>query len=150
MQFTVPQFIDVEDKIIGPITVRQFVICIVGLMVLFLEYKLSDFTLFIVLAIVTTIIFGSVAFLKINGMPFHYFFINFLQTLKQPTLRIWGKLTVEAEKEVKSTKVEPAPIIKKSLSASHLADLSLIVDTGGQYRGKDIETDDSFFKKEDK
>ena len=29
--FTVPQFIDVEDKIIGPITTRQFIICLVGL-----------------------------------------------------------------------------------------------------------------------
>ncbi|KKS92044.1 MAG: hypothetical protein UV69_C0039G0006, partial [Parcubacteria group bacterium GW2011_GWE2_43_12] len=29
-QFVVPQFIDVEDKIIGPITVRQFIIIMVG------------------------------------------------------------------------------------------------------------------------
>ena len=47
-QFVVPQFIDVEDKVIGPVTVRQFLILLVGGGVLFIAYRLSDFTLFLI------------------------------------------------------------------------------------------------------
>ena len=50
-QFTVPQFIDVEDKILGPITVRQFLLLVVGGLIIFAEFKLSDMALFILLAI---------------------------------------------------------------------------------------------------
>ena len=46
-QITVPQFLDVEDRIIGPITVRQFVILLVGSGLIFAAYKLSDFALFL-------------------------------------------------------------------------------------------------------
>ena len=51
-QFVIPQFIDVEDKIIGPITVRQFIIMLAGGGLVFISYKLSDFTLFLFFFIV--------------------------------------------------------------------------------------------------
>jgi len=146
MQFVVPQFIDVEDKIIGRITVRQFAISIVGGLFIFLEYKLSDFALFIFMAVPTAIVFGTVAFLKINGMPFHYFLINFAETMKKSRLRLWGKMPytryVTIEKKIET----PTTISKGPLNASHLADVSLIVDTGGAYRGRDKEQEDSGFK----
>ena len=47
-QFTVPQFIDVEDKVIGPITVRQFIILLFGGGFIFIAYRLSDFVLFLI------------------------------------------------------------------------------------------------------
>ncbi len=43
-QFTVPQFIDVEDKIIGPLTVRQFLIMLTGFAVIGVSYKFADFS----------------------------------------------------------------------------------------------------------
>jgi len=46
---------------------------VVGGLILFLEYKLSDIFLFILLAIPTLAFFAVFAFVKINGMPFHYF-----------------------------------------------------------------------------
>ena len=36
-KFVVPQFIDNEDKILGPITVRQFLILLVATFVIFIE-----------------------------------------------------------------------------------------------------------------
>ena len=46
-KFIVPQFIDVESKIIGPITTRQFLIMLAGLILGFAAYKLSDLGSFI-------------------------------------------------------------------------------------------------------
>ena len=88
-QFTVPQFIDVEDKIIGPITVRQFLLLVVGGLIIFLEFKLSDIALFIILAIPTFTVVAVFAFVKINSVAFHYFMLNMIQTLKKPKLRVW-------------------------------------------------------------
>jgi len=77
-QFVVPQFIDVEDKIIGPLTVRQFIIIIAGGFMLFLEFRLADFGLFILEGLVTIFIVALFAFFKVNGMPFHFFLVNFM------------------------------------------------------------------------
>ncbi|PIR92780.1 hypothetical protein COT99_04340 [Candidatus Falkowbacteria bacterium CG10_big_fil_rev_8_21_14_0_10_43_10] len=140
-QFTIPQFIDVEDKIIGPITIRQFVILLVALMASVISYKLSDFVLFLTLTLFFFIFGGVLAFLKINGRPFHYFILNVVQTLKKPKLRIWNNKLGRKEKEMEeketaakqTAKFEKKPIYPKS----KLAELSLVVDTGGVYQGGD-------------
>lgn len=138
-QFTVPQFIDVEDKIIGPITTRQFIICLSGFVLMAIFYKIFDFSLFVATALLIFAIFGTFAFAKINGRPFHYFILNVVQTAKKPRLRIWhhiiGKIGEEDIVEVAHAK----PIVKpeeKHLSTSRLAEVSLIVDTQGSYKGE--------------
>jgi hypothetical protein len=142
-QYTVPQFIEVEDKIIGPITIRQFILMLVCGLIMFLEYKLSDMVLFIFMGIPTFIIFAIFAFLKVNGMPFHYFCLNVVETLKKPSVRIWSReyshLTLKQENKVVA-EVKPLPT-KTPITNSRITDLSLVVDTGGIYRGEDGETD---------
>ena len=75
-QFVVPQFIDVEDKIIGPITTRQFIMMLVGAILLAIAFKLFDTGLFVVFAILDIGIVATLSFVKINGMPFHFFLSN--------------------------------------------------------------------------
>jgi len=142
-QFTVPQFIDVEDKIIGPITVRQFLLLVVGGLIIFLEFKLSDIALFIILAIPTFTVVAVFAFVKINSVAFHYFMLNMIQTLKKPKLRVWIRDTIvksakkQASAKMAKTAVQPAARIP--LTGSKISDLSLIIDTGGIYQGEEAE-----------
>ena len=137
-QFVVPQFIEVEDKILGPLTVRQFIIILVDFGVVFLFYKIFDFALF-VLAGLPLLAFGFVlAFVKINGQPFHYFLLNLGQTLRRPALRVWNKELNDAELKMfieapKPTVTTPIPR-KAAPAASRLAELSLVVNTGGVYQ----------------
>ena len=77
-QFVVPQFIDVEDKIIGPVTTRQFVILLTAALIIFVAYKLADTALFIFLLCLVGGFALILAFVKINGQPFHYFLLNHL------------------------------------------------------------------------
>ena len=139
-QFVVPQFIDIEDKIIGPITVRQFIILLVGGGIIFVVYKLSDFSLFVVEGILIFALTGTFAFLKINGRPIQYFLMNFFQTLRKPKLRIWNKQLsigdIKATLELKEVKLPPQIVVKPKVGSSRLAELALIVDTGGIYRGE--------------
>ena len=135
-QFTIPQFIDVEDKIMGPLTVRQFLILLVCFMIEFVYYKVFDFSLFAVAGLITFGIFGILAFATINGRPFHFFILNVIQTMKKPSLRIWNKFMDPIPKDEYEEKevVDYVPIAAKSVSSSRLTELSLVVDTSGGYK----------------
>lgn len=140
-QYVVPQFIDVEDKIIGPVTVRQFVILLVTALVIFILYKLFRFAFFLTFGI-PAFGFGVVlAFVKINGQPFHYFLLNLMQTFRKPRLRVWDKelttVEVAAFRRIITVPPPPPPIRKEPLSTSKLSELTLIVNTGGVYRPED-------------
>ena len=139
-QFVVPQFIDVEDKIIGPITVRQFIILLAGGGLSFVAYKLSDFVLFLIEVVIIMLFTFVIAFIKINGRPIHYFILNIFQTLKRPRARVWRRLYSRAELKdfMKTAAPSLPPQIKtrNKVRASRLAELSLIVDTGGVYQGE--------------
>lgn len=144
--FTVPQFIDAEDKIIGAMTVRQFIICLSGVAVIGIGWKLFDFSMFLVWAIGNFIIFGSFAFVKVNGRPFHYFMLNVVQTSKKPRLRIWNHknplkdfIAAEDDKgEAVHTTARQVPV-KPRPAGSRLRELSLIADTKGAYKGGEDE-----------
>ncbi|MFH1405353.1 MAG: PrgI family protein [Patescibacteria group bacterium] len=137
-QFVVPQFIDAEDKIFGPITVRQFVILMTAALIDGALYKLLSFTKFFILAVIIVVFAGILAFVRINGMPFHFFILNLIQTLRRPGLRVWDKRYTE--KELQAFMNEEAPEIpqhaphKQAMSASRLQELTLVVDTGGVYQ----------------
>jgi hypothetical protein len=132
-KFLVPQYIDVEPKIIGPVTVRQFIEMLVCALIDFIIYKLFYFNIFVVLGLINTAIFLIIAFFRINGMPFHYFVLNLLQTMRKPRLRVWNKIAIAAlptEEARPTAKIIPT---KKPMPASKLSDLSLLIDTGGAY-----------------
>ncbi|NQV12629.1 PrgI family protein [Candidatus Uhrbacteria bacterium] len=136
-QFVIPQFLDVESKIIGPITVRQFVVLMTAGLVIVIENRAFDFTLFLITAVPTFAIAIVISFLKVHGLPFHYFFLNFLQTFRRPSIRVWNKNKTDAEIKARMNQKEPPPppppYRKPPLSGSHLRDLSLVVNTGGVY-----------------
>ncbi|OGI71620.1 hypothetical protein A3J61_00810 [Candidatus Nomurabacteria bacterium RIFCSPHIGHO2_02_FULL_38_15] len=139
-QFVVPQFIDVEDKIIGPVTTRQFLIILAGALLLFIEYKLiKSLGLFILGGLITLLFTSAFAFMKVNGMPLHFFFINVLQWFQRPKLRIWGKDTMMTKmKKITTSFPITTPVAKRvGLSRSRLSELTLIIDTGGAYQGDD-------------
>ena len=138
LQFTVPQFIDIEDKIIGTVTVRQFVILLVATILVALCFKLLSFTVFVCMSL---IILGSsitLAFVKINGAPFHYFILNIVQTFKKPRLRVWRKDDTLLGVIEFDTQIKKTPVVSNHqvYSASRLSELSLIVDTQGSYQGE--------------
>ena len=137
-QFVVPQFIDVEDKIFGPITVRQFIIILVTGGLVFLFFKIFDFALFILTGL-PMLGFGFVlAFVKINGQPFHFFLLNFVQTFRRPKLKVWNKELSDGDlRGIIKAPVAKPPILppkKAPLESSRLTELSLIVNTGGVYQ----------------
>ena len=137
-QFTVPQFIDVESKIIGPITTRQFLIFLAAAIIIALSYRLFDFSLFMTIMVIVVPIAIVFSFVKVNSRPFHFFVLNAVQTLRRPNLRVWNKqiTIIEHLEKGSSVKEELKPAPKEYYKNSRLAELALIVDTKGRYKGE--------------
>lgn len=151
---TVPQFIDNEDKILGPITVRQFVILLVAALLIFIAFKTSDFSLFVFLSVFIAAIAGIFAFYRINGQPFHFFALHILQTVERPSVRIWKKDVHRSDVliERRNRQIIMEDILggekkeeqKIHLSEQRLSELALVVDTGGGYRPEGEEGTELF------
>jgi len=139
-QFVIPQFIDVEDKIFGPVTTRQFIIMLIAGLIIFISFKLADFMLFIIILASVGIFALILAFVKINGQTFHYFILNILQSMRRPSRRIWWKRYSKKElnqlRKLKKVEVMEPIVSKPSLSYSRIRDLSLVVNTGGHYQAE--------------
>jgi len=139
-QFVVPQFIDVEGKIIGPITTRQFVIMLAGGGIIFLSFRFGDFTFFLATTVLVSFFVVLFAFIKVNSRPFHLFLINFLQTLfMRKMLRVWQReeFTVSLSSKITKGKEEVLSSRKKTVARTQLSELALIVDTGGVYKAEE-------------
>jgi len=91
MQFNVPQFLEIEDKIIGPLTIKQFGWMAGGGVVLFVFYRYLNFSYFIMFAIPLAALCFAFAFIKINGRPFLSFLISFFRYLMRPRLYVWRR-----------------------------------------------------------
>ncbi|MBI3572853.1 MAG: PrgI family protein [Candidatus Kerfeldbacteria bacterium] len=137
-QYIVPQFIDVEDKILGPISVRQFIIILGGMGLIVGAYQIlfrlaNQLYAFIFTAFSLFVAMIVFAFVRVNGRPFHLFMLNVLQTLRNPSLRVWNNQLGE-RLEYRHEPPPPPPIpTKQAMTETKLAQLALLVDTGGAY-----------------
>ena len=70
MEYQVPQFIEVEDKIVGPLTLRQFIYVAgaVGICVVF--FVSLSFVFAFLLSAPIVALATALAFYKVNGKPF--------------------------------------------------------------------------------
>lgn len=90
-QYQVPQFIETEDKIIGPLNLRQFAY-LMGLMgVLFILWFYISLFFFILVAIPVVGIPGVLLLGRYNGRPLIVMFIAWLNFVFGNTLYLWKK-----------------------------------------------------------
>lgn len=126
MKFQVPQFIEVESKIFGPFTFKQFIYLAGGGGMVFIAY--SFLPIFIALPIIALIgtLSLALAFYKVNKRPFINVLESFFKYQIGNKLYIWKKedRVVKPQKEA-----EKAPeIFIPRLSDSKLKDISWSLD----------------------
>ena len=68
MRFQVPQFIETETKIVGPLTWKQFIWVALGVGLLLIFFRLLTGFILIFISIIVITVFGAMAFLRIEGM----------------------------------------------------------------------------------
>lgn len=92
MRFQLPQFIETETKLVGPLTLRQFLWVAGGVSILFLLFMtLGPGLLFFVAGIPVIALFGALAFLQIEGIPLVNYVTYLLSYLLNPKRYIFRK-----------------------------------------------------------
>ncbi len=127
MQFQVPQFIEVEDKIFGPLTLKQFVYLVGGAGIIFALYTFLPFFLVLIIGAPIAALAAALAFYKVNNRPFvdviesavSYFFSN--------RLYVWKKGVRRPAEAAPVPGKEVPPFVPK-LSDSKLKDLAWSLD----------------------
>ncbi len=128
MQFKVPQFIDVEDKLFGPLTFKQFVYLAGGAGLIYIVYKVFPFWAAILLIVPLGILTGLLAFYKVNGKPFVFYLQAGFNYLFSNKLFIWKQRLVHAE-DKKKEEIEPTlTTIVPMTTTSKLKDLAWSLD----------------------
>jgi len=129
MRFQVPQFIEVEDKIFGPLTLRQFIYLSgsVGIVVI-LWAILPNYLAFVIGAPIA-MLGAALAFVKINNRPFVNILESALSFILKDNLYIWKKKEKGPAQTTKQLNQKArGELIVPTLSKSKLKDLAWSLD----------------------
>lgn len=99
MQFQVPQFIETEDKIIGPLTLRQFLYVAAGAGIAFVLFFFLQTWLWIIITMVISSVSVAFAFVKINGRPLSALAGSAFGFYWKPRFYLWEKEQPSAPEE---------------------------------------------------
>ena len=143
MQFQVPQFIEVEDKIFGPFTFKQFIFIAGGLGTSYLLWRALP--LFIAGPLILAIGGATVAlaFVQYNGRPFLMAMESAFYYMLRTKLYLWNN---EARKRTAPKAVEAraaAPVYMPHLSDSKLHDLAWSLDIKERIAGGITDEEDN-------
>lgn len=135
MRFTVPQFIEQEGKIIGPLTLRQFAFVGVAAAICFILYFTIGKISFFLFLLLSTAIIGtgaSLAFLKVNNQSLPKILINFFRFTIGSKIYIWQKketpIKISKEMEFKK-RGEKEEFVLKTTDQSQLKKIKAVIET---------------------
>ncbi len=114
MQYKVPQFIEHELKIVGPLTFKQFIfISIAGTISLVLFFTIAE-TSFILWLIITSILMGTaigLTFLQVEGFPLFIVIKKSIEFFAKPKIYIWKKKAFTPKLVLLSEPQKEVPVI---------------------------------------
>lgn len=128
MQFSVPQFIEVEDKIFGPFTFKQFIFIVGGAGLSYFVYSILPQKIALVAMLPVMGFSLALAFYKINDRPFLVILESAFYYAIRGKLFLWKHVDKpkETEKAVDSASQKGPEL--PSLSDSKLKDISWSLD----------------------
>jgi hypothetical protein len=128
MQYQVPQFIEIEDKIFGPLTFKQFLYVGGGAAIAFIAWSFLPSFLALPVGGGILAFFLAAAFYKVNGRPFLFFIENFFKFHLSRKLFLWDKEKKTPKKGDRGEKKEESKVQMPKLSQSKLKELTWGLD----------------------
>lgn len=128
MQYQVPQFIEVEDKIVGPLTFPQFVYVAGGLGLCFVLYLYVPLLLAAPLILIVAGLAGALAFYKVNNKPFSDLIESAVRYALGSRLYIWKKELKKPQSSTEEAGRAPEQLFVPKLSESKLRDIAWSLD----------------------
>jgi hypothetical protein len=146
MQALVPTDIDVEDKILGPFTLKQSIYLLIGGMTITLFYfifaKIS-FIFFLFLSVLAGLLTFAFVFYKFNEQPFEKYLSILANFYLKPRRRIWQKtaetsdLLIEEHEQEREEIPEGLKHEAQQKSITDIDKLSYILDSRGWDKNKE-------------
>ncbi len=135
----VPQYIDVEDKVAGPLTWKHIGWIFAGGVLAFVAWATLDHITFVIVAIPIALITAAMAFYRPNGVSMVEFIGYGFGYIFRPKRYTWQQ---EIEK-IKVKNKEPIKISsssrEKKLTADDIASLAQTLDSHGVERSERIK-----------
>jgi hypothetical protein len=128
MQFQVPQFIEVEDKIVGPLTFKQFVFVAGGFGIAYVLWRVLPILLAIPLIVGVGGLAAALAFFQFNGRPFIVALENGFYYILHPKLYLWNNERGKKAGVQSTAVIQPADVYIPKLSDSRLHELAWSLD----------------------
>jgi hypothetical protein len=131
MQFKVPQFLDIEDKIFGPFTFKEFAYLAGGAGMCFVFYKWLGLLEAIVPMLIMAGISAALTFYRPNNKPLIFMLEAGFKYFTQNKLYIWKKSRVKATDDKSQVVGKDQITIERGgprLSGSKLRDLAWSLD----------------------
>lgn len=141
MQYQVPQFIEVEDRIIGPLTLKQFIYLAGSLGLCIVFFFNLNFIFALLLGLPVAALGISLAFYKVNGKPFVEILEAGFNYLIGKKMFLWRRhdatlseiqtaANTAAQAAEAATKAEQAIKNEPKLTRSKLSELAWSLDAG--------------------
>ncbi len=137
MQALVPSDIDIEDKLLGPFTLKQSIYLLIGGMTIVLLYFIfgKSLLLFFILALPIFILTGAFVFYKFNEQPFEKFIVIFFNFYFTARKRLWQKTAETSDLIIHEEEREETPTgLREESKQKPIADidkLAYILDSRG-------------------
>jgi hypothetical protein len=129
MQFQVPQFIEVEDKIFGPLTFKQFIYVGGGLGAAYLLWRLLPPYIAAPLIAVEGGLAAALAFFQYNGRPFILALENAFFFMMRSRLYLWNnELKKKSRETTEQNFAKASDLYIPKLSGSKLHELAWSLD----------------------
>lgn len=138
MRYQVPQFVDIEDKIIGPLTIKQFLIYVVAVMLLVPVYLATDMSLFITMAIPLLGLAALFAHFKLHGRSLFAIGGHAATFLLRGQLFIWRRVGEADSLLVQGVDIGGEADVTDAAIAS-LSDRARALETVGNIVNEDVE-----------
>ena len=123
MRFEVPQFIDIEDKIFGPLTWRQFIYIGGGVGMAVVIFLTTNFIVFLFVGLPIALLALALSFYKVNSRSFSYFLEAMFNYLTSQRMYFWEKKegVVYREHKEKTSAATPTAAVGGSKDISSMS-----------------------------
>jgi len=130
MLFNVPQYIDIEDKVVGPLTAKQLGWLGAAGVIMVVMWTMLDFAAFIIASIFVLVVFGGLAFYKPYNQPLANLITAGIFYITRPKIYIWKRMpmNIKTPKKVQPKKNLPDRLAPKIISQEKIEEISRILD----------------------
>ena len=139
MLINVPQYIDVEDKVAGPLTVKQLGWMLAMGIVLLVLWNVLAGVVFFVVAFPIVLLFLALTFYKPYGQPLGSFVIFAFLYYFRPKIYIWKRVPEREQVTSKVSQVGGLQVSSKQLTSENLRELAQLLDSEGTKHSESVD-----------